>query len=463
VRALEYASGRTAVVLGKPDPAFYRTAVDALGIAPGRVVMVGDDVRADVEGAQRAGLAGVLVRTGKFSPRDLTGDVSPEGVLDSVADLPRWYGARMTTDRAAQITGAGLATLWLVVLAAVDWAIPGATVVLAALYALAPLAACAVLSARSTLGFGVAAVLLAVLSGWWDHTWDSPQQLVRLIDVTLVSAAAVLVAAVRVRREHRFARVVVIAEAAQRAILPTLPARAAQVTVAARYLSAAEDAVVGGDLYDCYYSDVHTRFLVGDVRGKGIAAVEQAARVIRAFRQSAATEPTLPAVAGAMSSYLMGFFDDEEFVTALLADVSDPAQVTLVSCGHPPPILVRSDGAASFLEAPTGLPLGLGQTYDSTSVPWGPGDRLLMYTDGLSEARDATGEFLPLLPLAPVLGAATIDEALDELLDTVRRHVPSGRLTDDLAVILLEHAPVGSRSAAHEPAQGREPSQAVNR
>ncbi len=93
VRALEYATGRTAVVLGKPDPAFYRTAVDAVGLAPERVVMVGDDVRADVEGAQRAGLTGVLVRTGKFSPRDLAGDVSPDAVLDSIDDLPRWWAA----------------------------------------------------------------------------------------------------------------------------------------------------------------------------------------------------------------------------------------------------------------------------------------------------------------------------------------------------------------------------------
>ena len=91
VRALEYATGRTAVVVGKPDPAFYRAAVDGLGLEPGQVVMVGDDVRSDVAGAQRAGLAGVLVRTGKFSPADLTGDVSPDAVLDSVADLPRWW------------------------------------------------------------------------------------------------------------------------------------------------------------------------------------------------------------------------------------------------------------------------------------------------------------------------------------------------------------------------------------
>lgn len=94
VRALEYATGRRAVVLGKPDPAFYGTAVAALGVDAGEVVMVGDDLRADVEGAQRAGLAGVLVRTGKFTPADLRADVTPDAVLDSIADLPRWWAGR---------------------------------------------------------------------------------------------------------------------------------------------------------------------------------------------------------------------------------------------------------------------------------------------------------------------------------------------------------------------------------
>lgn len=93
VRALEYASGSTAVVLGKPDPAFYATAVDDLGLNANEVVMVGDDILADVDGAQRAGLAGVLVRTGKFSPSDLSGDVLPGAVIDSIADLPQWWAA----------------------------------------------------------------------------------------------------------------------------------------------------------------------------------------------------------------------------------------------------------------------------------------------------------------------------------------------------------------------------------
>lgn len=95
VRALEYAAGCRAVVLGKPDASFYGTAVQQLGLDAGDVVMVGDDVRGDVGGAQAAGLAGVLVRTGKFTPADLDGDVTPDAVLESLADLPGWWaGAR---------------------------------------------------------------------------------------------------------------------------------------------------------------------------------------------------------------------------------------------------------------------------------------------------------------------------------------------------------------------------------
>jgi phospholysine phosphohistidine inorganic pyrophosphate phosphatase len=91
VRALEYATGRDAVVLGKPAAEFYGGAVDGLGVAAEGVVMVGDDVRTDVDGAHRAGLTGVLVRTGKFSPSDLDGDVTPDAVIDSIADLPQWW------------------------------------------------------------------------------------------------------------------------------------------------------------------------------------------------------------------------------------------------------------------------------------------------------------------------------------------------------------------------------------
>ena len=343
----------------------------------------------------------------------------------------------MTNKRSAT-WGAVIAVAWLLVLAVVDLVAPR-TIVPDPLFALAPLTAAAVMSARATAGFAAAAVALVVLSGLYNEHWDTPQQWVRLLDVALVGAAAVVIAEVRVRRERRFGHVATIAEVAQRAVLPTMPSTVANVRVTARYQSAVEDAVVGGDLYDCSLVGTRVRFLVGDVRGKGLTAVEQAARVIRAFRQAAATETSLAAVARDMDAYLVPFMGDEDFATALMVDASHSSRVTLVACGHPPPMLIRPDGTAELLTVPPGLPLGLGGDGEPVTVSWGVGDRLLLYTDGLSEARDEKGEFLSVLGLAPTLTAAQPDVALDAVLEIVRGHVTGGRLSDDLAIVLLEN------------------------
>jgi len=89
VAALEYATSRPATVAGKPSPAFYAAALASLGpIGAGPAVMVGDDLWSDVEGAQRAGLGGWLVRTGKFREETLReSGIVPDRVLDSVAAL----------------------------------------------------------------------------------------------------------------------------------------------------------------------------------------------------------------------------------------------------------------------------------------------------------------------------------------------------------------------------------------
>lgn len=89
VAALEYAADTTAAVAGKPSPAFFEAAVRSLGLAADRsVVMLGDDLWSDVQGAQRAGLQGWLVRTGKFREDVLLGSgITPDRILSSVADL----------------------------------------------------------------------------------------------------------------------------------------------------------------------------------------------------------------------------------------------------------------------------------------------------------------------------------------------------------------------------------------
>jgi HAD superfamily hydrolase (TIGR01458 family) len=89
VSALEYATGREAEVVGKPSPAFFELALGELGVSADRAAMVGDDVEADVGGAMDAGLAGILVRTGKYR-EDLVGEsgIEPTATVDSIADVP---------------------------------------------------------------------------------------------------------------------------------------------------------------------------------------------------------------------------------------------------------------------------------------------------------------------------------------------------------------------------------------
>ncbi len=91
VAALREATGSEPLVLGKPAGAFFAAALADLGATPGETLMIGDDIRGDIEGAQLAGLRGMLVRTGKYRPADLDGPIRPDAVIDSIADLPWWW------------------------------------------------------------------------------------------------------------------------------------------------------------------------------------------------------------------------------------------------------------------------------------------------------------------------------------------------------------------------------------
>jgi HAD superfamily hydrolase (TIGR01458 family) len=97
VVALQHATGIEPVVLGKPATPFFEAALATLGVPAGETLMIGDDIRGDVGGAQQADIRGLLVRTGKFRPDDLEGDIRPDTVLDSVAGLPQWWQAHCTT------------------------------------------------------------------------------------------------------------------------------------------------------------------------------------------------------------------------------------------------------------------------------------------------------------------------------------------------------------------------------
>lgn len=94
VKALEYAAGLEAVVMGKPAPAFFGVALSMIDCTADEAVMIGDDIKGDVAGARAAGICGVLVKTGKFRPADLEGEIQPDAVLNSVAEFPHWWDGR---------------------------------------------------------------------------------------------------------------------------------------------------------------------------------------------------------------------------------------------------------------------------------------------------------------------------------------------------------------------------------
>ena len=84
------------VVLGKPAKTFFAAALAALGANAAETLMIGDDIRVDIGGAQNAGIRGLLVRTGKFRPQDLQGEIQPDGVIDSIANLSEWWAEKHT-------------------------------------------------------------------------------------------------------------------------------------------------------------------------------------------------------------------------------------------------------------------------------------------------------------------------------------------------------------------------------
>nr|WP_234377103.1 PP2C family protein-serine/threonine phosphatase [Streptomyces sp. TP-A0356] len=317
------------------------------------------------------------------------------------------------------------------------------------LFTAAPLVAAPLYSLRGTVLSGVAAVstVLAVHLGL--GILEQADAVTESVTIVTVAVLAVLVN-VLVRRTHaRLASAREIAEAAQRAVLPEPAARIGGLDIAARYEAAQAGAFIGGDLYAVQDSPHGVRLVVGDVRGKGMGAVAAVAVVIGAFREAAEQESTPEAVAQRLERALSregtrrdGLDAFEGFTTAVLAEIPHGAGVVrIVNRGHPAPLLLLPDGTLRELEArEPAPPLGMG---DLGSLPdraeeWAfpPGSTLLFHTDGVSEARDARGEFYdPVHRLSGRVFPAP-GPLLTAVTEEVARHT-GGRATDDMALLAV--------------------------
>jgi serine phosphatase RsbU (regulator of sigma subunit) len=295
----------------------------------------------------------------------------------------------------------------------------------------------------------VAAIIIALTATSQSHALPEAT----IVTIIVVTGISIFGTTLSVRKDQQIANVISVAEAAQRAVLRPLPDQLGPLELGVVYIAAAAEAKVGGDLYDVATTPYGIRLIIGDVRGKGLGAVEVAADVLGMYREVTHEVHTLQELARRLDAGLSRRWGQhEEFVTALLVEIDpDAGRLSIYSCGHPPPILISDDGV-TILEVPAPAPpLGLLTLGDGSgaarSLPFKPNDQLLLYTDGVSEARDGARAFYPLDERLALLGAqvrrarASGDGgALLELLrDDLLRH--AGAPLEDDAALLLVRAP----------------------
>jgi phosphoserine phosphatase RsbU/P len=344
---------------------------------------------------------------------------------------------------------ARLAPLVLLALFAGADLIGGAQFIVLGLVVTSPLLAASLVGPRLTAAYGLAATAAAVILGFENNVYDGDYagglnaQLVRVFGVLLGSVAAVWVSARRLARERRLAAMTRVAEVAQRTILSPVPHRLGGLQLAVGYESAATDALVGGDLYEAVDTLWGVRLLVGDVRGKGLDAVRLASRVLGCFRSLAHRTDDPAALMRALDAEVAASAaGTEDFVTAVLVQIDPKGRTVVLNAGHPDPLLRTGAGLTEVTPPDRQPPLGLGTFPRPYRLQLDLGDRLLLYTDGLAEARRGTSrDFFPVVSaVSETLAHPSLTAGLAELVRRLRSWTDGG-LADDVALLAIERRP----------------------
>jgi sigma-B regulation protein RsbU (phosphoserine phosphatase) len=290
---------------------------------------------------------------------------------------------------------------------------------------------------REVLAVGVLATVLGILFGSFPHGLTM-QDSVNIAGIMVATAMAAVAGTMRARQAERLVEMSRLASVAQTAVLRPLGPRVGPLAVAGRYISATATAVIGGDLYEALDTPYGVRMIIGDVRGKGLDAVRLASIVLGSYRHVAYERPDLTAVVADLDRAVSRSVGDEDFVTAALVEERG-GTLTIINCGHPAPLLLRR-GEVIPLEPPASAPpLGFMPVALPRVERLEPGDRLLLYTDGLAEAR-RDGEFFPTATRAwRLLGHGTVGDGLASL-ETALSEWVQGQLDDDIALVLMEYA-----------------------
>jgi hypothetical protein len=208
---------------------------------------------------------------------------------------------------------------------------------------------------------------------------------------------------------------------------------------------------VGGDVVDHAIDDDVAHFAIFDSQGHGLRASVMASLAVAAYRNARRAQQPLRDIAEALEAAISDQFGDDAFVTAIIATLDlRSGELTWINAGHPPALLLRDHHVVKTLAGPANRPLGVGL---NTRLPLHteqlqPGDQVLLYTDGVTEARDSSGEPFGVDRLAELV--ARIDAAGEPVTETMRRvsravlAYNAGDMRDDASHMLVgwrtEHA-----------------------
>ncbi|MDG4834580.1 PP2C family protein-serine/threonine phosphatase [Solwaraspora sp. WMMD1047] len=336
----------------------------------------------------------------------------------------------------ASRAGLGAAIMLLAIVSAVEIA-DGPSANYVGLLAAAPFLTAAFASWRVVLTVGVSAIVLGVVFAGMGKML-SVAAAINLTGIVLATAIAAGVAVIRQRQAEQIVELSKLAAVAQQAVLRPLGPQVGSLAVAGHYISSTASAEIGGDLYEALDTPYGVRMIIGDVRGKGLDAVRLASIVLGSYRHVAYERADLRAVVTDLDRAVARSVGDEDFVTAALVEERG-GTLTIVNCGHPAPLLLRR-GQVIPLDPPAPAPpLGFMPAVRPRLERLEPGDRLLLFTDGLGEAR-RDGEFFPTADRAwRLLGHGTVADGLASL-ETALVEWVHGRLDDDIALVLMEYA-----------------------
>ena len=264
---------------------------------------------------------------------------------------------------------------------------------------------------------------------------------IRTVGVAVGAGIGVYGASYRLNHAAKLDHSRAVAVAAQEAILPAVPESLGRYRFACTYRAAVDETLVGGDLYKVVETDCGIRLLIGDVRGKGLAALRMTSAVLGCFREWAPETTALKHLVARLDARVVDKAAPGDFVTAVIASLGDDMVVEVANCGHPSPIHLTAQGVQKAIvpESRT-TPLGLEPDVSISTVQLIPGDRLFFYTDGLIEARDRSGKWIEIdEAMIRTLGSDTPSKALARLLARLDEQVP--HLRDDMALLLVECSP----------------------